>query len=62
MRKLADYFSIGVQVVWVADPEARTVYAYRSVTTAQQFKEGDTLTVSEVLPGFAAPVADLFTE
>jgi Uma2 family endonuclease len=62
MRKLADYFSIGVQVVWVADPEARSVYAYRSVTTAQQFKEGDTLTVSEVLPGFAAPVADLFTE
>ena len=62
MRKLADYFSIGVQVVWVADPEARTVYAYRSVTTAQQFKEGDTLTAPEVLPGFAAPVADLFTE
>jgi hypothetical protein len=37
------------------------VYAYRSVTTAQQFKEGDTLTAPEVLPGFAAPVADLFT-
>ena len=62
MRKLADYFSIGVQVVWVADPEARSVYAYHSATTAQQFNEGDTLTAPEVLPGFAVPVADLFAE
>ena len=61
-RKLADYFLIGVQVVWVADPDAHTVYAYRSVTAAQQFNEGDTLTSPEVLPGFAVPLADLFAE
>ena len=62
MRKLADYFSIGVQVVWIADPETRSVDAYRSVTAAQQFNEGDTLTAPEVLPGFTVPVADLFAE
>lgn len=59
-RKLADYFSIGVKVVWVADPDAHTVYAYRSATAAQQFNEGDTLTAPEVLPGLTVPVADLF--
>ena len=60
MRKLADYFSIGVQVVWVADPQARTVYAYRSATEAKQFTESDTLTAPEILPGFTLPVAELF--
>ena len=60
MRKLADYFSVGVQVVWVADPETRSVYVYQSATSAQQFKEGDTLTAPDVLPGFAVPLADLF--
>ena len=60
MRKLADYFSIGVKLVWVADPDARTIYAYRSVTEATQFKEGDTLTAPEVLPGLAVPVAEVF--
>ena len=33
-----------------------------SETPALEFKEGDTLTVPEVLPGFAVPVADLFAE
>jgi len=49
-----------VKLVWVADPDARTIYAYRSVTEATQFKEGDTLTAPEVLPGLAVPVAEVF--
>jgi hypothetical protein len=47
---------------WHDFRDARSVYAYHSVTSAQQFNVGDTLTAPEVLPGFAAPVADLFAE
>lgn len=61
-QKLREYFAIGVRLVWVADPEARIVYAYRSLTDVREFKEGDTLTGDDVLPGFSVPVAQLFED
>lgn len=61
-QKLREYFSIGVRLVWVADPEVRTVYAYRSLTDVREFTEADTLPGDDVLPGFSVPVAALFEE
>jgi len=61
-QKLKEYFAIGVQLVWVADPADKTIYAYRSLTDVREFTEKDTLTGDEVLPGFSVPVADLFEE
>ncbi len=60
MAKLAEYFAIGVRVVWVADPKTRSVYVYCSLTDAQRYTDGDTLPSDEVLPGFAVPVNELF--
>ena len=60
MDKLDEYFTIGVQLVWVADPRRQQVYVYRSVTDVQRLSVEDTLTGGEVLPGFSVPVADLF--
>ena len=62
MRKLREYFSIGVKLVWVADPATRTVYAYRSLTDVREFPETATLPGDDVLPGFSVPVAALFEE
>lgn len=61
-QKLRDYFSIGVRIVWVADPATRIVYTYRSLTDVREFGEADTLTGDDVLPGFSVPVASLFEE
>ena len=61
-QKLRDYFAIGVRLIWVADPEARCVYAYRSLTDVREFTEKDELPGDEVLPGFAVKVAQLFEE
>jgi Uma2 family endonuclease len=61
-QKLREYFSIGVRLVWVADPEVRTVYAYRSLTDVREFTEADTLPADDVLPGFSVPVASLLEE
>lgn len=58
--KLKEYFSIGVRLVWGADPETKTVYAYRSVTDVREFSENDTLPGDDVLPDFHVPVTDLF--
>jgi Uma2 family endonuclease len=61
-QKLREYFSIGVKLVWVADPTDRTVEAYRSLTDLREFTAADSLTGDDVLPGFSVPVASLFEE
>jgi Uma2 family endonuclease len=62
MQKLREYFAIGVRLIWVADPTARTVYAYRSIVDVREFTAQDELPGDDVLPGFAVPVAKLFEE
>jgi len=61
-QKLEDYFSIGVQRVWVVEPENRAVLVYRSVTEMQRLSESDVLTGEGLLEGFTRPVASLFEE
>jgi Uma2 family endonuclease len=61
-QKLREYFGIGVRLVWVADPETKTIYAYRSLTDVREFGESGTLAGDDVLPGFSVPVASLFEE
>ncbi len=61
-QKLREYFSIGVRLVWVAHPETRTVYAYRSMTDVREFGESAVLSGDEVLPGFSTSVGSLFEE
>jgi Uma2 family endonuclease len=58
--KVGDYFRAGVRVVWVPDPERQIVTAYRNGQPPQVFVAADTLTVPEVIPGFAMPVQDVF--
>jgi Uma2 family endonuclease len=62
LEKLREYFEIGVRLVWVVDPRARRVRAYRSMTAVSEFSEGDELSGEDILPGFAVPVADFFEE
>lgn len=62
MQKLREYFSIGVRLVWIADPQAKIVYAYRSTTDVREFTADDELPGDDVLPGFAVKVAALFED
>jgi Uma2 family endonuclease len=59
-EKLADYFSAGVDRVWVVDLKERRISAYRSLTDVQELGIGDTLTDEELLPGFRLSLAELF--
>jgi Uma2 family endonuclease len=58
-EKVRDYLAAGVVLVWVADPDARTVTAYHQGQPPTTFGANDTLTADPVIPGFAVPVADL---
>jgi Uma2 family endonuclease len=58
--KLEDYFSIGVALVWLVDPQRQRVSCYRSPTNLDVLGLADTLTAEPMLPGFQLPVAELF--
>ncbi len=57
--KTTDYLDNGVDLVWVIDPESRTITVY-SKTGVKKLTEKNTLTGGDVLPGFRCKVADLF--
>ncbi len=59
-KKLRDYFSIGVRLMWVIDPDSRTVSAYRSLTDLQEYGEDQSLAAEDILPGFSLPIKLLF--
>jgi Uma2 family endonuclease len=59
-RKLKEYFLAGTRLVWLIDPDARTVEVYTSPDEATTLTEADTLTGGDVLPGFALPLKQLF--
>lgn len=60
MDKITDYLNNNVDVVWVLDPQARTVTVYRKNAEPKVLTEKDRLTDEEVLPGFRCKVADFF--
>lgn len=60
VAKVRDYFAAGVRVVWVVDPDDRTIKVSKSGQPPVLFNETQTLSGDPELPGFAAPVADFF--
>jgi Uma2 family endonuclease len=61
--KLRFYLLHGVRLVWVVDPMAKTITVYTPGDTDERvLREGDTLDGGEVLPGFAAPVAEIMAQ
>ncbi len=60
-RKIRRWLDAGVRLVLVIYPVPQEVHAHYDNDTTQQFGIGDTLTLDPVLPGFACPVAEIFT-
>jgi Uma2 family endonuclease len=58
-EKVREYFTRGVRMVWLIDPEDRNVWVYRGPGPARVFHDDTTLTGEDVLPGFSCPVAEL---
>jgi Uma2 family endonuclease len=57
-RKVDDYLAAGVRVVWIPDPANRTVTEYRKDQEPRVYKEDETLTIEDVIPGFQLLVRD----
>lgn len=59
--KIEEYFSIGVERVWLVEPRLRQISAYRTLTQMRQYRLGDILVDEEILPGFRLALTDLFS-
>lgn len=59
-EKIVEYFRFGVQMVWVVDPEDRTLTVYRSADEARLFHESAKFSDNDVLSGFECLVGELF--
>jgi Uma2 family endonuclease len=59
-RKLHDYFTSGVQLVWYIDPRTRTARAHTAEEQFVEFDEKGSLSGGEVLPGFDLSLAEVF--
>jgi Uma2 family endonuclease len=58
--KVKEYVFYGVPLVWLVDPEARTVLVYRGNMRGTELGDDDALDGGDVLPGFACKMADMF--
>ncbi len=58
--KITEYLRAGVRLVWLVEPQTRTVTVYKSLDDARILLREDTLDGGDVLPGFALPLANLF--
>ena len=60
LRKVGEYLEAGTRMVWVVDPENRTVSAYRSLHQVRIYSHEEELSGEDVLPGFTLKVAEIF--
>jgi len=58
--KRREYFKAGVRLVWLINPETRSVDIYTDVDSVTIRGEADTLDGDVVLPGFTLALRELF--
>lgn len=59
-EKICEYLNRGVRMLWIVDPEARTVTVYRQPGEGRLLWQDAILSGEDVLPGFQCRVAELF--
>ena len=59
-RKVWRYLEAGVEMVWVAYPDTRSVHVFRRDGSSSVVRPPMSLDGEAILPGFSQPVADFF--
>jgi len=60
LKKVREYLTAGVLLVWIADPATQTVSVYRSLDDVRVLTADQVLDGGDVLPGFRVKIADIF--
>ncbi len=59
-ERVLEYLDWGIEVVWVADPQAEMVHTFRPGQPIDMLNRDSILTGGETLAGFEVPVGELF--
>ncbi len=59
-KKVNEYLTAGVCLVWVVNPETRSVTVYRADGSVSKVREQEELSGENVIPGFRCRVAEFF--
>lgn len=59
-KKRREYFTAGVELVWVADPRKKTVQVFTQPDSSTLLTENDVLDGGHVLPGFSLSIREWF--
>lgn len=62
IERVDDYLNAGARLIWVVYPSRQQVVEYNAPGEFLILRCGDTLTGSDILPGFSCPVADIFAD
>ena len=60
VRKAEKYLMAGVGMVWVADPETKSITLHRPGGAPRMYQASETLELDEPIPGFRLKVASVF--
>jgi Uma2 family endonuclease len=61
-EKVEQYIAAGIALIWVINPETRTIVVNRRDSSINRLRENDELSGENVLVGFHCKVAELFPE
>jgi Uma2 family endonuclease len=59
-HKVGEYLNAGVTLIWVINPEARTVRIHRRDRSISWLEDQDELLGEDVIPGFRCRVSTIF--
>lgn len=60
-RKVAEYLAAGAKVVWLVDPDSRSVRVYEAGASEYAIYPAQSeITLDAIAPGFSAPVSSFF--
>ena len=60
-EKAKSWLAFGARLVWVVNPNRRTISVYRQSTDMVELGEGDSLDGQDVVPGFRCSVKEIFS-
>lgn len=59
-EKLDEYLAAGIPMVWIVNPEGRTIRVYRQDGTTRLFRAADVIENEPLLPGFRLVTGEVF--
>jgi len=59
-EKLSEYLDAGVSLVWIVNPDRRTIRVYRGDGATRLFRAADVIENEPLLPGFRLAVGEVF--